>query len=219
MPFGECLEFWKRSAAAGRPFREPGSIGRVEIRLNEGTNLTNTKVRSIVGGCIVRKPVRRDRQSLRSGGSRSSGDPFCEAYEVIRSPTPFGLSKRYACLTDLVEAHIWSIRSKAPKHRLKSSLDGVPPVPASPCSTLTMVFQSNSYRLLFSPNGPVQHLGMSSAAGAVPARSAPGFRALRCLLSPSGLESGVDEVKMFSLKTILDITKKGSPNLKPLSRI
>ncbi|KAL0938463.1 proteasome component ecm29 [Colletotrichum truncatum] len=40
-------------------------------------------------------------------------------------------------------------------------------------------------------------------------------QALRFLLSPSGLESGVDEVKMFSLKTIIDITKKGGPNLKP----
>ncbi|WYZ42440.1 hypothetical protein EsH8_VI_000139 [Colletotrichum jinshuiense] len=40
-------------------------------------------------------------------------------------------------------------------------------------------------------------------------------QALRFLLSPSGLESGVDDVKMFSLKTILDITKKGGPNLKP----
>ncbi|KAK2014510.1 proteasome component ECM29 [Colletotrichum eremochloae] len=40
-------------------------------------------------------------------------------------------------------------------------------------------------------------------------------QALRFLLSPSGLESGVEEVKMFSLKTIIDITKKGGPNLKP----
>ncbi|KAK6213509.1 proteasome component ECM29 [Colletotrichum tabaci] len=40
-------------------------------------------------------------------------------------------------------------------------------------------------------------------------------QALRFLLSPSGLESGVEEVKMFSLRTIIDITKKGGPNLKP----
>ncbi|OLN96306.1 Proteasome component ECM29 [Colletotrichum chlorophyti] len=40
-------------------------------------------------------------------------------------------------------------------------------------------------------------------------------QALRFLLSPSGLESSVDDVKMFSLKTIIDITKKGGPNLKP----
>ncbi|KAK1974005.1 proteasome component ECM29 [Colletotrichum cereale] len=40
-------------------------------------------------------------------------------------------------------------------------------------------------------------------------------QALRFLLSPSGLESGVEDVKMFSLKTIIDITKKGGPNLKP----
>ncbi|KAK2022425.1 proteasome component ECM29 [Colletotrichum zoysiae] len=40
-------------------------------------------------------------------------------------------------------------------------------------------------------------------------------QALRFLLSPSGLESGVEDVKMFSLKTIIDITRKGGPNLKP----
>ncbi|KAK1994194.1 proteasome component ECM29 [Colletotrichum falcatum] len=40
-------------------------------------------------------------------------------------------------------------------------------------------------------------------------------QALRFLLSPSGLESGVEDVKIFSLRTIIDITKKGGPNLKP----
>ncbi|KAF6835475.1 hypothetical protein CPLU01_04346 [Colletotrichum plurivorum] len=80
-------------------------VSSLNIRLNEGINLNNSKVRSIVGGCIVRKPVRGGGRSLRSGGSGSSDDPFCE-YEVIRSPTPF-------------------------EHKLKSSLDstGVPPVP------------------------------------------------------------------------------------------
>lgn len=86
---------------------EASPVSSIEIRLNEGLNLNNHKVRSIVGGCIVRKPVHDDGRSLRSGGSRSSEDPFCEPYEIIRTPTPF-------------------------EHRLKSSLDstGVPPVPA-----------------------------------------------------------------------------------------
>ncbi|KAF6807407.1 proteasome component ecm29 [Colletotrichum sojae] len=51
--------------------------------------------------------------------------------------------------------------------------------------------------------------------GSSPSAQAMLGQALRFLLSPSGLESGVDEVKMFSLKTILDITKKGGANLKP----
>ncbi|PNH46325.1 hypothetical protein VD0004_g1783 [Verticillium dahliae] len=40
-------------------------------------------------------------------------------------------------------------------------------------------------------------------------------QALRFLLSSSGLESNVDEVKGFSLKTIMDVTKKGGKALKP----
>ncbi|KAF6824217.1 proteasome component ecm29 [Colletotrichum plurivorum] len=200
--------------------------GRAEIRLNEGINLNNTKIRSIVGEFIVRKPVRGDGRPLHSGGSRSSDDPFFEAYEVIRSPT-------------------------------RSSL-----------ASDTYFSQSNSYRILFwrwvCPSGSRKECGksanangspyivfakragappgtFSAAAGAVPARAAPGVRqnthpaargegsspsaqamlgqALRFLLSPSGLEGGVDEVKMFSLKTILDITKESGSNLKPLSGI
>ncbi|KAM0270872.1 hypothetical protein ACHAQH_009283 [Verticillium albo-atrum] len=40
-------------------------------------------------------------------------------------------------------------------------------------------------------------------------------QALRFLLSSSGLESNVEEVKGFSLKTIMDVTKKGGKALKP----
>ncbi|TDZ26895.1 Proteasome component ECM29 [Colletotrichum orbiculare MAFF 240422] len=40
-------------------------------------------------------------------------------------------------------------------------------------------------------------------------------QALRFLFSPSGLDNNAEEVKMFSLKTIIDITKKGGANLRP----
>ncbi|EFQ28282.1 hypothetical protein CGRA01v4_11913 [Colletotrichum graminicola] len=59
------------------------------------------KSQTIIGGCIVRKPVPND------GSVGSSDDPFSEAYEIIRTPTPF-------------------------EHRLKISIDStddIPPVP------------------------------------------------------------------------------------------
>ncbi|KAK1987145.1 hypothetical protein LZ30DRAFT_580645 [Colletotrichum cereale] len=60
------------------------------------------KSQTIIGGCIFRKPVTND------GSVGSSDDPFSEAYEIIRTPTPF-------------------------EHRLKISIDStddIPPVPA-----------------------------------------------------------------------------------------
>ncbi|KAK2057619.1 hypothetical protein LY76DRAFT_636422 [Colletotrichum caudatum] len=59
------------------------------------------KSQTIIGGCIVRKPLPND------GSVGSSDDPFSEAYEIIRTPTPF-------------------------EHRLKISIDStddIPPVP------------------------------------------------------------------------------------------
>ncbi|KAL0942243.1 uncharacterized protein CTRU02_200129 [Colletotrichum truncatum] len=82
-------------------------VSSIEIRLNEGNNLNNQKVRSIVGGRILRKPVSDDGRSLLSGGSSSSDDPFSGPHELVRTPTPF-------------------------EYRLKSSLDStnIPPIPS-----------------------------------------------------------------------------------------
>ncbi|KAK1964747.1 hypothetical protein LY78DRAFT_713896 [Colletotrichum sublineola] len=66
------------------------------------SNREMKKSQTIIGGCIVRKPFPNDE----SVGS--SDDPFSEAYEIIRTPTPF-------------------------EHRLKISIDSaddIPPVPA-----------------------------------------------------------------------------------------
>ncbi|TQN65285.1 hypothetical protein CSHISOI_10143 [Colletotrichum shisoi] len=60
------------------------------------------KSQTIVGGCILRKPDSKD------GSAASFDDPFSEAYEIIRTPTPF-------------------------EHRLKisrDSTDDIPPVPS-----------------------------------------------------------------------------------------
>ncbi|KAF9882335.1 hypothetical protein CkaCkLH20_00371 [Colletotrichum karsti] len=93
---------------------QPSPVSSIEIRLNEGSNLNNQKVRSIVGGRIRRKPVPDDGRSLRSRGSGSGsgsvssfrGDPFSEPLQFTRTPTPF-------------------------EHRLKTSIDSdsIPPVP------------------------------------------------------------------------------------------
>ncbi|WYZ41841.1 hypothetical protein EsH8_V_000736 [Colletotrichum jinshuiense] len=85
---------------------EASPVTSMEIRLNEGVNLNNHKVQSIVGGCILRKPIPDDGRSLDSG--RSSEEPFSEApFEIVRTPTPF-------------------------EHRLKISTDSsnIPPVPS-----------------------------------------------------------------------------------------
>ncbi|OLN86472.1 hypothetical protein CCHL11_08438 [Colletotrichum chlorophyti] len=66
-------------------------------------NLNSRKIQSIVGGCIIRKAAPVDGTSIRS--TCSGEDPFSEAYEIVRTPTPF-------------------------EHRLKISLDSdIPPVP------------------------------------------------------------------------------------------
>ncbi|KAK1589703.1 uncharacterized protein LY79DRAFT_517259 [Colletotrichum navitas] len=59
------------------------------------------KSQTIIGGCIVRKPVPND------GSVGSSDDPFSEAYEIIRTPTPF-------------------------EHRLKISIDSTDDIPSVP---------------------------------------------------------------------------------------
>ncbi|KAK1688828.1 hypothetical protein BDP55DRAFT_726198 [Colletotrichum godetiae] len=85
---------------------EASIVSSIELRLNEGNNLHNQKVQSIVGDRIVRKAVTDDDSSLCC--SDSPEDPFSGEFEVAnRPPTPF-------------------------EHRLKSSLDstGVPPVPS-----------------------------------------------------------------------------------------
>ena len=61
-------------------------ISTIEIRLNEGDNLNKKKVRKIVGGQVVRKPVADDGKSLRAG--KSIEDPFGHPGST-RTPTPF----------------------------------------------------------------------------------------------------------------------------------
>ncbi|KAK2000177.1 hypothetical protein LX36DRAFT_631017 [Colletotrichum falcatum] len=85
---------------------EASPADSAHLRANEDedvfANRKMKKSQTIIGGCIVRKPVPND------GSVGSSDDPFSEAYEIIRTPTPF-------------------------EHRLKISIDstdGIPPVPA-----------------------------------------------------------------------------------------
>ncbi|OHE95575.1 hypothetical protein CORC01_09165 [Colletotrichum orchidophilum] len=84
---------------------EASPVSSIELRFNEGNNLHNHKVQSIVGGRIIRKTAPDDGRSLRSGGSPD--DPSSGQVGVNRTPTPF-------------------------EYHLKSSIDstGVPPVPS-----------------------------------------------------------------------------------------
>ncbi|GKT60691.1 hypothetical protein ColTof3_08030 [Colletotrichum tofieldiae] len=83
---------------------EPSPTNSIDLHGNEDNMIGNRKMQksqTIIGGCIVRKPVPND------GSVGSSDDPFSEAYEIIRTPTPF-------------------------EHRLKISIDStddIPPVP------------------------------------------------------------------------------------------
>ncbi|KAF6824303.1 proteasome component ecm29 [Colletotrichum musicola] len=218
-----------RPPPAGR-FENPAQSGRAEIQLNEGINLNNTKVRSIVGGCIVRKPARGDRRSLRRGGSRSSDDPFCEAC------VPLGQEKIVASLPMPTVARTSSSPNGPVQHLVHTVLQQVlcRPVPLSVFEFQDAMADINhKIGTLIGSHDPryvsfdvssltrrqehnVQRLG---EGGSSPSAQAMLGQALRFLFSPGGLEGGVDEVKLFSLKTILDITKKGGPKLKPLSGI
>ncbi|KAF4837260.1 hypothetical protein CGCTS75_v001553 [Colletotrichum tropicale] len=87
---------------------QPSPVSSMEIRVNEGLNLSKEKPRSMVGGRILRKQIHDDGKSLRSGGSNSPEDPFSEPRGLIRTPTPF-------------------------EHQLKVSTDStLPPVPPVP---------------------------------------------------------------------------------------
>ncbi|GKT52591.1 uncharacterized protein ColSpa_12772 [Colletotrichum spaethianum] len=84
---------------------EASPASSVNLDVNEDDvmigNRKMQKSQTIIAGCIVRKPVPND------GSVGSSDDPFSEAYEIIRTPTPF-------------------------EHRLKisaDSTDDIPPVP------------------------------------------------------------------------------------------
>ncbi|OHW94866.1 hypothetical protein CSPAE12_06462 [Colletotrichum incanum] len=84
---------------------EASPANSTDLRVNEDDDMFGNrkmqKSQTIIGGCIVRKPVPID------GSVGSSDDPFSEAYEIIRTPTPF-------------------------EHRLKISIDStddIPPVP------------------------------------------------------------------------------------------
>ncbi len=76
----------QRSIPASERSRSP--IASIELRLNEGQNLSRKKVQMITGGGrVARKPLADDGRSLKS--CKSCEDPFSEPSGAVRTPNPF----------------------------------------------------------------------------------------------------------------------------------